>query len=183
MTGTRVILAGLAAAWLVVPASVAVPRADAAPSDGGQQTLIDIVREATAKFRDPAEALAAGYAPFQGCVSGPEEGAMGLHLAKGSLFDGVLDPTTPEVLVYEPRHGRMHLVAVEYVTPAPAWHALHPDEQPDVAGHLLHFAPGPNRYGPEPFYELHVWAWKLNPNGAFADWNPRVSCADHVAHP
>jgi hypothetical protein len=21
-----------------------------------------------------------------------------------------------------------------------------------------------------------VWAWRDNPNGTFADWNPRVSC-------
>ena len=27
-----------------------------------------------------------------------------------------------------------------------------------------------------PFYELHVWAWKQNPTGAFADNNPKVSC-------
>jgi hypothetical protein len=24
-----------------------------------------------------------------------------------------------------------------------------------------------------------VWAWKNNPNGAFADWNARVSCEDY----
>jgi hypothetical protein len=27
-----------------------------------------------------------------------------------------------------------------------------------------------------PFYELHVWAWKSNPRGAFADMNPDVTC-------
>ncbi|HEX9707342.1 MAG TPA: hypothetical protein VGA24_06845 [Steroidobacteraceae bacterium] len=27
------------------------------------------------------------------------------------------------------------------------------------------------------FYEIHVWAWRNNPDGTFADWNPRVSCA------
>ena len=26
------------------------------------------------------------------------------------------------------------------------------------------------------FYELHVWAWKDNPTGTFADMNPTVSC-------
>jgi hypothetical protein len=25
-------------------------------------------------------------------------------------------------------------------------------------------------------YELHVWAWRDNPNGTFVDWNPQVSC-------
>jgi hypothetical protein len=34
----------------------------------------------------------------------------------------------------------------------------------------------PNRYGLAPFFELHVWAWRDNPNGAFVDWNDRVSC-------
>lgn len=48
----------------------------------------------------------------------------------------------------------------------------------------------PNRYGIPVFYELHVWAWKANPVGTFADWNPRVPCDDyapdadaHVAEP
>ena len=50
--------------------------------------------------------------------------------------------------------------------------------QPDVMGHLFHYVPGPNRYGPAAFYELHVWAWKDNPRVRFADWNPAVSCAD-----
>jgi hypothetical protein len=34
----------------------------------------------------------------------------------------------------------------------------------------------PNRCGLPPFYELHVWAWRANPHGAFVDWNTRVSC-------
>ena len=27
-----------------------------------------------------------------------------------------------------------------------------------------------------PNYTLHVWAWKENPNGAFVNWHPNVSC-------
>ncbi len=34
----------------------------------------------------------------------------------------------------------------------------------------------PNAYELPDFYELHLWLWKTNPNGLFADWNPRVSC-------
>ena len=45
-------------------------------------------------------------------------------------------------------------------------------------GHLFHFAPGPNRYGPPAFYELHVWAWKDNPKGTFTDWNSTASCVE-----
>jgi hypothetical protein len=104
---------------------------------------------------------------------------MGVHYVKPSLFDGQLAIESPEALVYEPtRNGRLELVAIEYVAPAEAWHAAHDmGVLPDVMGHLFHFVPGPNRYGPAAFYELHVWAWKSNKNGAFSDWNPAVSCA------
>ena len=37
------------------------------------------------------------------------------------------------------------------------------------------------RFGLPAFYELHVWAWKANPSGTFADWNPTVSCDDYNA--
>jgi hypothetical protein len=45
-----------------------------------------------------------------------------------------------------------------------------------LEGRLLNFNSAPNRYGLGPFYELHVWSLKNNPNGMFADNNPRVSC-------
>ena len=40
----------------------------------------------------------------------------------------------------------------------------------------LHLLGAPNRYRADALYELHVWAWRDNPNGTFVDWNPRVSC-------
>ena len=43
-------------------------------------------------------------------------------------------------------------------------------------GQLFHFFDSPNRFGLPPFYTLHVWAWKENPNGTFTNWNPNVSC-------
>jgi len=140
--------------------------------------LPEAVRRATEQFRDVDAAIAAGYVLNGGCVSGPEEGAMGVHYAKFGLFDATLNVEEPEVLVYEPRNGRLHLVAAEYVTPAAAWDPPNSPLTPQLMGHLLHFAPGPNRYGPDAFYELHVWAWKDNPRGTFADFNPNVSCAN-----
>ena len=44
----------------------------------------------------------------------------------------------------------------------------------------FHYVPAPNRSGLAAYYELHVWAWKRNPHGTFADWNPRVSCDGYV---
>ncbi len=139
--------------------------------------LPDAVRRATERYRDVRNAVADGYVQFQGCVSGSERGAMGVHYSKFPLFDGVIDVTTPEVLVYEPMHGRLHLVAAEYVIPAALWDPVHePFDKPQLMGHLLQFIPGPNRYGPDAIYELHVWAWKANRSGPFADFNPDVSC-------
>ena len=34
----------------------------------------------------------------------------------------------------------------------------------------------PNQFGLPAFFELHVWAWRDNPKGAFVDWNNKVSC-------
>jgi hypothetical protein len=76
------------------------------------------------------------------------------------------------------KDGKLRLVAAEYVTPFAAWHTANPPQvTPQLMGHLLNFVSGPNRYGPDAFYEIHVWAWKENTSGAFADWNKAVSCA------
>jgi hypothetical protein len=139
-------------------------------------TPVDDVRRVIQPFRDVTTAVAAGYARFLGCVSGPQQGAMGIHYVNSALVgDGELDVQRPEALMYEPRGGRLELVGVEYIVLAEAWDASH-NEPPTLLGQLFHFNGSPNRYGIPAFYELHVWAGRDNPNGAFADWNPRVSC-------
>ena len=142
-------------------------------------TLVDVVREATAPFLDPEVARAAGYVPKPFCVTGPDQGAMGVHFVNGALVkDGLLDPERPEALVYESKNGRLRLVAAEYIVFADAWHANNA-QPPVLFGQLMNYIAAPNRYGNPNFYELHVWAWKDNPFGTFVDWNPRVSCAEH----
>src|SRR5688572_25079507 len=110
MRANRALLIGLTTASLALPVAIGVPRA-ASTSDNGNPTLVDLVRGATARFRNVDTAIAEGYVLNGGCVSGPELGAMGVHYAKFSLFDAVLDVNNPEVLVYEPRQGGLHLVA------------------------------------------------------------------------
>ena len=145
--------------------------------------LIKAVREATADFRDVRVAMQAGYGIASGCVTGPERGAMGVHYGNSTLVgDGVIDASAPELLVYEPRNGRLVLVAVEFIVLADQWNAAHPDGAPPILmGQHFQFVGTPNRYRLPAFYELHVWAWKDNPFGAFVDWNPQVSCADFSA--
>jgi hypothetical protein len=47
-------------------------------------------------------------------------------------------------------------------------------------GQAFHLFTEPNRFNLHAFYTLHVWAWKDNPNGAFVNWHPNVSCESFV---
>ena len=87
--------------------------------------FVKVVREATERFRDVSVAEAEGYALLFGCVSGPDWGAMGLHYVNFPLVgDGVLDPTRPEIVIYEPMpNGRLKLTGADYLVLAEAWHA------------------------------------------------------------
>ena len=140
--------------------------------------LVEKVRDATQPFRDLQAALDAHYEEFLGCVSGAQEGAMGIHFVNfGLVQDPELHVDQPEALIYEPRNGQMRLVGVEYIVDVAAWHANPLNDKPPVLeGQVFQYNGSPNRYGLDPFYELHVWSSRENPNGAFADWNPRVSC-------
>ena len=134
----------------------------------GANPLADDVRSANDRFKDVSVALAEGYAPIP-CASGVAGGAMGIHYVNGALIeDEAVDLRRPEAVMYEPGpDGSLTLVAVEYITTkGPA----------ELDGHLFNFTGAPNRYGLPAFYELHVWAWKPNPSGTFADMNPDVWC-------
>jgi hypothetical protein len=158
------------------PMAVAGTRAHDEVSTG----LVREVRIATAAFRDVAAALAAGYSSAGSCVSGPQEGAMGIHFPNGALVgDGELDAQHPEILIYEQRKGRLRLLGVEFLVIAEQWHASN-EGPPVLMGQHFHYVGSPNRYGLPAFYELHVWAWRDNPHGTFVDWNPAVSCEEYV---
>jgi hypothetical protein len=139
--------------------------------------FVRIVRESTARFRDPSVAEAEGYHLLFGCVSGPDAGAMGLHYVNMSLVgDGKLDPTRPEIVIYEPQpNGRLRLIGADYLVLADAWNSANPSP-PQLMGQLFHLFEAPNRFGLPPFYTLHVWAWKESPTGTFVNWNHNVSC-------
>jgi hypothetical protein len=178
MTSRCLAVLGLSAAVSVAFSSVVRAQHDRGHHDV-PVGLIKAVRDATRDFRDVRVAMDAGYASLGSCVTGPERGAMGVHFAKSDLIgDGALEASTPELLVYEPRDGRMRLVGVEFIVLADQWNAAHPDGTPPVLmGQHFQFVGEPNRYRLPAFYELHVWAWRENRFGAFVDWNPDVSCA------
>jgi hypothetical protein len=147
--------------------------------------LIDEVRNDTFLFKTPAD-LPSGYGLLFGCVSGDSnEGAMGLHYVNTDLvFDGgVLNVKTPEIILYEPLpNGKAKITGADYVLMQADWDAKHPKTPPQLNGQLFHLIGFPNRFGLDAFYTLHVWAWKDNPNGAFTNWNPTVSCDNFDGH-
>jgi hypothetical protein len=155
--------------WASVVASLlAVTSGAALAAANSANPLVEKVRSANDRFKDVSVAKAEGYAPIA-CASGVDGGSMGIHfVSEKHLKDDAIDLAHPEAVMYEPSaDGKMKLIGVEYITSkGPA----------ELNGHLFSFNTSPNRYGLGPFYELHVWAWKKNKKGAFADMNPDVSC-------
>ena len=166
----RLVIAGT---MLAVGANLAQAHQEAAETASGANPLAEKVRAANSRFLDVNAATAEGYAPIP-CASGITGGAMGIHYVNGGyLKDDKIDIARPEAVMYEPMaDGTLKLVAVEYITSkGPA----------SLEGQLFNFNSAPNRYGLGEFYELHVWAWKGNPTGTFADMNPKVSCEHAMA--
>ena len=139
--------------------------------------LLTIVRNATERFKDVSVAEAAGYSLQFGCVSGDTEGAMGLHFVNSDLLNsGIIDATHPQIVIYEALpNGSLRLIGADYLVLADMWNQNH-SSPPDLMGQWFHLFDSPNRFGLPAFYTLHVWAWKENPNGAFVNWHPNVSC-------
>ena len=101
--------------------------------------------------------------------SADKAGGMGYHYVNTQLLDSTVNVATPEALLYEPEaNGQLRLVAVEYVIPKSEWHH---DYAPRLFGQDLVL----NSFD---LWALHVWVWENNPSGLYADWNPRVSCAN-----
>lgn len=131
---------------------------------------VERARTATARFASLDSAVAAGYQrDAGGCVANEPLGTMGFHHANGRLYDDRLDVERPEILVYERLpDGRYRLNGVEYIVP----YAARPRDAPPprIMGQSLKRADGLQ------LWYLHVWIWRENPSGIFADWNPTVHC-------
>jgi hypothetical protein len=144
----------------------------------GSNALVQIVRDATVRFKNVAAAESDEYHLLFGCVSGPDTGAMGLHYVNMALvMDGELDPMHPEIVLYEALpNGRLKLTGADFLVLADAWDTSHPGEPPQLMGQLFHRFEAPNRFGLPAFYTLHVWAWKESPTGTFVNWHSNISC-------
>ncbi len=133
------------------------------------------LRQVTAQFHTFKKAVEAGYsAQITPCWEHRTRGAQGYHYGKPSLIrDGIVSLLEPELLMYEPGpSGHLRLVGIEYIVFIEDWEARHGvgADPPTLLGQEFH----PHSF--LPIYKLHVWLWRDNPRGTFADWNPKVSC-------
>ena len=138
--------------------------------DASVRRDVQTLREATNKYHDLAAAEAAGYpTAMPKCIADSTMGGMGHHMIDRKLFDEKLEIERPEMLLYAPAgEGKIELVAVEYVVPFRAVAAT--EKAPRLFGQ--EFKPYPQFN----YWALHVWAWRRNSAGLFADWNPAVKC-------
>ncbi len=182
------------------------PEAAGTAPGRGEPSLAE-VRKATERFRDVKVALAEGYLRDPGDLCDTAEmmglpaalGAMGIHFFRPDLL-GITAPPSPRVdgqgihtdflkpsiLIYEPQaDGSLELVAVENLVFRRAWHAAGHDAPPSFHGvtyDIMVDDPATavdEAHMFEPHYDRHVWIYRDNPNGVFAQFNPKVSCAAH----
>jgi hypothetical protein len=125
------------------------------------------LRRATARYHNLDLALEDGFVFLHACESGPGEGPVGDVYVNFERLDETIDPDKPEALIYRPLDtGRLELVGVELAVPDVG------QEPPQFLGAT--FQPEPE-FG---VFGLHAWIWLDNPDGLFAEFNPRVSCGD-----
>jgi len=163
------------------------------------------VKASTARFQDVKVAIAEGYVrdPSNMCdtadmMGKPARlGSMGIHYFRPDLL-GIKGPPNPRVngngthtdflkpgiLIYEPQaDGTLALVAVENLVFRWAWREAGNTQPPSfhgIAYDLMEDDPHTKvdeAHMFEPHYDRHVWLFRHNPNGTFAQFNPRVSCA------
>lgn len=184
---------------------IAAALAAAAPAPG--EPTLDEVRTLTARFRNVEVALAEGYVrdPTDMCDVAPMMGrpaalgGMGIHFFRPDLL-GITAPPNPRVdgngthtdfrkpsiLIYEPRaDGTLELVAVENLVFKKAWEAAGNTKLPTFHGVEYDYmfddpkTSVDDAHNFEPHYDRHVWLYRPNTNGMFAQFNPTVTCQFH----
>jgi hypothetical protein len=179
----------------------------AASAPGPGEPTLDEVRAATARFQNVEVALAEGYVRDPGNMCDTAEmmgaaralGGMGIHFFRPDLL-GIKGPPNPRVdgegvhtdfrkpsiLIYEPSaDGSLELVAVENLVFKKAWHEAGNKGRPTFHGVEYDYMFDDPKTSVdeahmfEPHYDRHVWLYRPNANGMFAQYNPTVTCQFH----
>lgn len=135
------------------------------------------VRALTARYHDEAAAIADGFVRTETCVEVSGLGGMGYHYINPSRVDMTLDLEQPELLLYAPGpNGRRQLIAVEYLRPDADQDLSTDGDRPTIFGQAFNGPMPGHEPGMPIHYDLHVWLWRANPAGTFAQWNQNVHC-------
>lgn len=172
-------IALLAAAIAVMTGAMVAPNLGVASSTTAENRLtrhIQRLRQVTGAYHNEALAVAGGFERTDQCVASPD-GGMGYHYVNGGRFDATVNKDQPEVLLYAPGpEGTRRLTGVEYLKVDADQDLSTDDDRPVLFGHPF-AGPMPGHGPGMPIhYDLHVWVWRWNPSGTFAEWNPRVTC-------
>ena len=150
--------------WVNCSLALALGGCASAPRELGQ------LREATRPYHDIEAAAVAGYTrSVADCLVHEHHGAMGYHHTNRGHVDAKVEIGKPEILLYEKTgDGKYKLNGVEFIVPYSAW----PRDSiaPVLMGQKLKHEDNLK------IWYLHVWAWKENSDGLFADFHPDVQC-------
>ena len=178
----RLTMLAAVASLLAIPVRSAHAQPSAASSPAAD---LATAKAALAKYADPFVAIKDGYFSTLACIDFPTgamdgtveypPGAMGVHFLNAANIGPNLDPTKPQVLIYEPVGNKLVLAGAEWFVPV----QVAGSTAPTIFGQTL---AGPMD-GHEPImptslrhYDLHVWFWKENPKGMFTSTNSTLKC-------
>lgn len=181
----RFLLGIVLALLLAAPHSAGYAQEEGSDAAVSLPPELETVRSALDKYRDPIRAVHDGYLSTVGCIEYPQgasegtmnyaPGGMGVHFLNMGFVGPNLDPSKPQVLIYEPDGDKLRLVAAEWFMPVQVAGSDRPRIfDKDLEGPMLGHKP----LMPEHMhhYDLHVWLWKDNPAGVFSPTNPALKC-------
>ncbi|MDQ3956079.1 MAG: hypothetical protein M3285_11095 [Actinomycetota bacterium] len=164
-----------------------VTAATLAPSVGGVATgetseklerQMARLRQVTGAYHNEALAIAGGFEREDFCVASPD-GGMGYHYVNAERFDHVVNRDQPEGLLYaQGRNNKRVLTGVEYFKVDADQDLSTNADRPSLFGQPFDGPMPGHGPGMPVHYDLHVWVWRSNPDGIFAQWNPRVTCPE-----
>ena len=133
-------------------------------------TDLATLRSATERFKNLDSAVAAGYpATVAACLVHEHHGAMGYHHVKQANMAHDIEVTKPQILLYERMPDSTYrLNGVEFILPYRLW--PRDSVAPEIMGQRMHQEDNLK------FWYKHVWAWRDNPGGVFANFHPDVAC-------
>jgi hypothetical protein len=203
----KIITASLGGLGLGLGIVAAVAAARPTIRSTASEPTLAAVREATVRFKDVNVALKEGYVRDPGNMCDAAEmmgkpaslGVMGIHFFRPDLLGITAPPnprvngtgthtdfTKPSILIYEPQaNGSLELVAVENLVFIKAWEAAGNKAPPSFQGVVYNKmeddpkTPIDEAHNFEPHYDRHVWIYRDNPNGVFAQFNPNATCKYH----